>query len=186
MSLGYAACPVQSGAVPVSDVNVKGRNPSLSVVRRPGDANDPRIIEPAVKTLGRQVPLFREMAKVLDIYIQFHRSRFPGVDNSPFLFFSEDGKPLSLRMVNAVLEQVSRRFPEFSGTLSPHVLRHTYNDMLTESARENGFEGEAFKQAQNYLNGWQLHSEQGASYSRNAIEERARDISMAHQRRLFA
>lgn len=170
----------------VGDVNVKGRRPSLRVVRRPGDANDPRAIEPAVKTLGREVPLSAEMAKLLDIYIQHHRPHFPGVGESPFLFFSEDGQPLSLRMVNAVLEQISRRFPEFQGVLSPHVLRHTYNDMLTENARESGIEGEAFKQAQNYLNGWQLTSDQGAAYSRRAIEEQARNISLAHQRSLFA
>lgn len=170
----------------VSDVNVKGRRPSLRVVRRPGDANDPRVIEPAVKTLGREVPLSGEMAKLLDVYIQRHRPGFPSAGDSPFLFFSEDGKPLSLRMVNAVLEQICRRFPEFDGVLSPHILRHTYNDMLTESARERGIEGEAFKQAQNYLNGWHLTSDQGAAYSRRAIEEQARNISLAHQRSLFA
>lgn len=169
----------------VSDVNVKGRHPSLRIVRRPGDMNDPRAIEPAVKTLGREVPLSGEMARLLDVYIQRHRSRFPGAEKSPFLFFSEDGRPLSLRMVNAVVEQICRRFPEFDGILSPHVLRHTYNDMLTETARASGIGGEAFKQAQNYLNGWQLASEQGAAYSRRAIEEQARNISLAHQRSLF-
>ncbi|MDE2481707.1 MAG: site-specific integrase [bacterium] len=170
----------------VSDVNVRGRRPSLRVVRRPGDANDPRAIEPAVKTLGREVPFSAEMAKLLDVYIQDHRPRFPGAGESPFLFFSEDGQPLSLRMVNAVLEQICRRFPEFDGALSPHVLRHTYNDMLSESASASGIEGETFRQAQNYLNGWQLTSDQGATYSRRAIEEQARNISLAHQRSLFA
>uniref|UniRef100_E6PHS9 Putative Phage integrase n=1 Tax=mine drainage metagenome TaxID=410659 RepID=E6PHS9_9ZZZZ len=169
----------------VGDVNVKGRQPSLRVVRRPGDENDFRGLEPAVKTLGREVWLYPEIARVLDSFIQRHRPLYPGVDRSPFLFFSKDGNPLSLRMVNAVLEQVCRHFPTFSGVLSPHVLRHTYNDMLVENARKLGVDGEAFKQAQNYLNGWNLDSEQGALYSRRAIEGHARDISLAHQRSLF-
>jgi integrase len=169
----------------VSDVNVKGRRPSLTVHRRPGDISDTRANEPAVKTFGREVPLSPEAAKLLNVYIQHHRPRFPNVDASPFLFFSEDGKPLSLRMVNAIMEQIIRRFPEFADKMSPHVLRYTYNDMLIESARTAGMDGESLKAAQNYLNGWSLDSEQGALYSRRATEELAREISMAHQRSLF-
>ncbi len=44
---------------------------------------------------------------------------------------------------------------------------------------------DAKKAAQNYLNGWSLTSEQGALYARRATEERAREISLEHQRRLF-
>lgn len=169
----------------VSDINVKGREPSLTLYRRPGDPNDPRANEPAVKTLGRTVPLVRDMARLLDIYIQHHRARFPGADMSPFLFFSRDGNPLSLRMVNAILEQIVKRFPEFTDILTPHVLRYTYNDMLAKAARAAGVEGEAFKAAQNFLNGWGLDSEQGTHYARREMEERAREISMMHQRSLF-
>jgi len=70
--------------------------------------------------------------------------------------------------------------------LSPHVLRYTYNDMLVESATAAGMDGEAIKAAQNYLNGWSLDSTQGSLYARRAIEERAEEISMAHQRSLFS
>jgi integrase len=169
----------------VTDVNVKGRRPSIRVVRRPGDADDPRANEPAVKTLGRELPLESEMARLLDIYIQHHRPRYAGSDKSPFVFFSKHGKPLSLRMVNAITQQIVRRFPEFRGLLSPHVLRYTYNDMIVESARAGGVKGEELKAAQNYLNGWSLDSEQSALYSRRATADQAREISLAHQRRLF-
>ena len=59
------------------------------------------------------MPLAPEMARLLDIYIMHHRPRFPGTDTSPFLFFSRDGMPLSLRMVNAITKQIVHRFPEF-------------------------------------------------------------------------
>jgi hypothetical protein len=129
----------------VTDVNVRGRTPTMRIVRRPGDPNDTRAIEPAVKTLGREVPLQREIAAMLNTYIQLHRSKFPNAEDSPFLFLSDEGKPLSLRMVNYVFAQIVRRFPAFNGLLTPHVMRHSYNDMLSKAARENGLDNDAFK-----------------------------------------
>lgn len=170
----------------VSDVQTKGRTPWLSIVRRPDDPNDPRIEEPAVKTLGRSLHLTRSMAQILDTYICHHRPQFPGSDVSPFLFFSSAGKPLSLRMVNKICEQIRARFPEFEGVLTPHVLRYTFNDLFLLSCRDSGLGDEQIKQAQNYLNGWRLHSDQGSLYARRAIEDHAREVSLAHQRRLFA
>ena len=169
----------------VTDINVRGRRPTLTVRRRPGDPLDTRANEPAVKTLGREVPLHASMAEILNRYVQHHRPQFPNADVSPFLLLSEEGKPLSLRSVNAILEQVVRRFPEFKGALTPHVLRYTYNDILEESGHAAGLDAEALKAARNYLNGWTLTSEQGTHYARRAIEERAREISLEHQRRLF-
>ena len=113
----------------MSDVNVKGRQPSLTIHRRPGDVLDPRANEPAVKTLGRKIPLRVEIAQMLDAFIMRHRPQFPGADMSPFLLFSIDGHPLSLRSVNAVFERIVECFPQFAGILSPHILRYTYNDM---------------------------------------------------------
>ena len=170
----------------VSDVNLKGRYPTLVLQRRPDDPNDPRIDEPHVKTLGREIPLIKEMAKLLNEYIQFHRPKFPNADCSPFLFFSSRGLPLSLRQINDALDQVCRRFPEFRGQLSPHVLRHTYNDMLVSAAETAGLGQDALRQAQNYLNGWRLTSSQGDAYTRRSTEEHARIISLEHQRALFA
>jgi hypothetical protein len=169
----------------VTDVNVRGRKPHIVVKRRPDDPNDPRANEPAVKTLGRTITLDPTMAELLSRYIHHHRSRFPNADESPFLFMSEDGKPLSLRSVNATLERIVHKFPEFNGLLSPHVLRYTYNDMLDRTMSEAQMDANAKKAAQNYLNGWNVTSEQGAHYSRRANEERAREISLAHQKRMF-
>lgn len=170
----------------VTDVNVRGRKPHIVVKRRPDDPNDPRANEPAVKTLGRDIPLDPTMAELLSRYIHHHRSQFPNADESPFLFMSEEGKPLSLRSVNAILERVVQKFPEFTGFLSPHVLRYTYNDMLDRTMTEAKMDENAKRAAQNYLNGWNLTSEQGAQYARRANEERAREISLAHQRGMFS
>ena len=170
----------------VTDVNLNGRDPSITIFRRTGDPLDTRANEPAVKTLGRKVPLSPEMVRILNTFIMNHRPQFPGADGSPFLFFSESGNPMALRSLNAMFQSVTRRFPEFEGILSPHVLRYTCNDMLTESAVALGIDPEMLTQIRNYLNGWSITSNQGALYSRRAIEERAAEISLAHQRSLFA
>ena len=99
---------------------------------------------------------------------------------------SEDGRPLSLRSVNALFERISNVFAEFVGVLSPHVMRYTYNDMLDATMSAAKMDANAKKAAQNYLNGWSLTSEQGRKYARRANEERAREISLEHQRRLFS
>jgi integrase len=169
----------------VSDVNVKGRSPSITLVRRPGDINDPRAEEPSVKTLGRRIPLTTEMARVLDLFIVYHRPQFPNADMSPFLLFSQEGNPLALRSENAIIERIVDAFPEFEGLLTPHVLRYTYNDMLDEASRNSGLDRETRKSAQNYLNGWSVTSDQGSLYTRRAIEQRAGEISLLHQRSLF-
>jgi integrase len=169
----------------LSDVNVKGRDPFIRIKRRPDDPNDPRGVTPSVKTLGREVRLIPHFARLLDTYIQHHRPNFLGSENSPFLFFSSWGRPLSLRMVNAMTEQLCRRSRAFQGILTPHVLRYTANDMLVEAAQRTGLDDARFKQAQNYLFGWSGDSEQGAEYSRRSIERIANDLLVDHQRSLF-
>jgi integrase len=176
----------ESLKIRVSDVHLSGRAPTLSIVRRPDDPEDPRLDEPAVKTHGREVPLVRDMVKVLDAFIQFHRPQFPNADQSPFLVFSVAGQPMSLRQVNDILEQVCRRFPEFDGLLTPHVLRYTYNDSLRDASIALGMSDIDRQQAQNYLNGWSLESEQATHYTQRTSEKNAQLLSLQHQRSLFA
>jgi site-specific recombinase XerD len=169
----------------VTNVNARGRSPWLELLRLPDDPNDTRGIEPAVKTHGRRVPLTDSAAQLLTRYIQHHRANFPKADESPFLILSSDGKPLSVRSVNAIFEQLEKRFPEFEDLLTPHVLRFTFNDSLDRIARAERLNDDAVRGVQNYLNGWSLGSSQGEHYSRRAIEERAQEISLEHQRSMF-
>ena len=185
MLLTYGFRRGEALKIKLSDANVRGRSPRLSIVRRPGDPDDPRANPPAVKTLGRELPMHPQMARVLNEYIQFHRSQYPSADDSPFLFLSSSGTPMSIRSVNAIFTQITKRHRQFAGVLVPHVLRYTYNDALKETARSEGLDAQAFKAMQNYLNGWTLTSSQGDQYSRRANEERAREISAKHQERIF-
>jgi integrase len=86
---------------------------------------------------------------------------------------SRGGKSLVIRTVNNMIEQVIQRHPEFKGHLTVHVLRHTYNDMLSERAKALGLSGADEKQVRNYLNDWNPQSNQGDEY-RNVTFESGR------------
>jgi integrase len=167
------------------DLKVRGRNPTINIVRRPEDPDDTRANPPAVKTLGRELPLHAEMASILNEYVQHHRAQYLNADDCPYLFISGHGQPLSLRMVNTMIETLVRKNQQFAGLLRPHILRYTYNDTLRETADAEGVTSQEFQAAQNYLNGWSITSRQGMSYSRRANEERAREISAKHQERIL-
>jgi integrase len=160
-------------------------NPFLIVERRPDDPLDPRTNEPQVKTRSRRIPVETSLARRLTDYMVEDRRRIPGAAKSPFLFLARSGQPLSLRGLDNVFAQISLRFPELH-ELSPHVLRHTANDLFSEIAERADCGREEATSARNYIMGWEPDSTQGLGYSRAHIERVARQLSLDHQRRLFA
>ena len=120
-----------------SDVDV-GARATLSIERRPDDPHDPRPHEPQVKTRGRKIPLDAVVASKVSKYILDERRLLANARRSPFLFLSRNGKPLTLRGLDNIFAQILLRHPEFSGHLTPHVLRHTANDLLSEVFAQSG------------------------------------------------
>ncbi len=167
-----------------SDVHA-GVSPILIVERRPDDPLDPRTNEPQVKTRSRRLPMEASLARQLTTYILEDRRRISGAARSPFLFLARSGKPLSLRGLDNVFAQISLTFPELR-ELSPHVLRHTANDLFSEIAERAECGREEATSARNYIMGWEPDSEQGLRYSRAHIERVAQRLSLEHQRRIFA
>jgi len=116
----------------VGDVNVSGRRPHITVRRRPDDPNDPRANEPAVKTLGREIPLDPTMADVLNRYLQYHRPRFPNADKCPFMFLGNRKAALTAvgqrraRTGRPTLSRVRR--PADAARVALHVQRHVRRD----------------------------------------------------------
>lgn len=163
-----------------------GPKPTLLVERRPDDPDDPRLHQPQVKTRDRLLPLDEPLAERIHRYITVERRRIPNAKRMPFLFLSRSGKPLSLTGVNKIFEQISRWHGEFKGQLSPHVLRHSANDDLSETLEASGCDAEAAKAVRNYLNGWEPNSSQSSTYTRRFVEAKAQEISLAHQRRIFS
>ena len=163
-----------------------GPKPTLLVQRRPDDPDDPRLHQPQVKTRDRLLPLDEPLAERIHRYITVDRHSIPNAKRTPFLFLSRSGEPLSLTGVNKIFEQIVRWHSEFKGQLSPHVLRHTANDDLSETLQASGCDAESAKAVRNYLNGWEANSSQSSTYTRRFIEAKAQEVSLAHQRRIFS
>ena len=170
----------------LNDINLNGARPTLTVKRKPDDANDTRRQEPRVKTLGRIIPLASDIVKILHEYIIKYRSKIPNAKKSPFLFLSSrTGNPLSLIAVNNIFYQIIKHHHEFKYILTPHILRHSYNDLLSEIADENGLSEHDVIEIRNYLCGWSRLSSQGESYRQRHIQQRAMVLSISHQIKIF-
>lgn len=162
-----------------------GPKTTLSVVRSPDDKDDPRRNEPQVKTRMRDIPLHRQLRVNLWKYVQKHRK---GGHNNSYLFTSaRGGVPLDSGGVNWIFSfLVRKRLRHLRGKLSPHTMRHTFNEMLVEIAASQNWPEDRVKDLQRYLNGWSERSDMPAHYTRRVIEAQAMEIAERFQDTLYA
>ncbi|WP_285577753.1 tyrosine-type recombinase/integrase [Geothrix limicola] len=174
---------------------VLARNNYIQVVRRPDDPEDPRLIEPEVKTNGRLIPLegfgtaISEDAGLPGVMWRFlkARSASPGAWQSPFLFLSRGGQPMALNSVNALFATLRRAIPEFrESRLTPHTLRHTYTECLMDFFDARGIGDEDAKRYLNYLNGWSKTSDTGNRYADRRIEAMAQSVCREMQKKFLS
>lgn len=162
----------------------QGPKKTLTIERSPDDNEDARKREPQVKTLGREIPIPKPLAVDLWKYAQKYRKR----GNHTYLFTSNRGGiPLDSAGVNWIFQLlVERCLPHLKGRLSPHILRHTFNDRLTEEAMALGWDEDQRGKTQRYLNGWSEDSKMPDIYTRRIIEAQAMTIAESFQAKLYS
>ncbi|HEX8131594.1 MAG TPA: site-specific integrase [Pyrinomonadaceae bacterium] len=156
---------------------------TLSIERAPDDPEDTRRNEPRVKTLEREIPLPKWLAKALWEYARKHRKK----GNHPYLFTSNrDGSPLGLAAINFIFSLlVQKCFPNLDGRLSPHIMRHTFNSGIQDKGMELGWDEERVKKVQKYLGGWNEQSTMADRYARRFIEAQASEVAEKYQTALY-
>lgn len=161
-----------------------GSKTTLSIIRAPDDKDDPRRNEPQVKTRMREIPLPRQLSVELWKYVRKHRKS----DGTAYLFTSaRNGAPLDSGGVNWIFSfLIQKRLPYLRGRLSPHAMRHTFNETLVELAQSLGWTEGRIKELQRYLNGWSESSEMPTRYTRRLIESQAMEIAQKFQQTLYA
>jgi len=160
-----------------------GPKATLTIERSPDDLLDSRRKEPEVKTLGREIPILKPLAKELWRYATNYRRK----GNHPYLFTSHRcGVPLDVGGVNWIFELLVKRcFPNLKNQLHPHSLRHTFNERLRTIGLKLGWSDDKLRKAQTYLNGWIEGSVMPEVYSRRAIQVTAMELAEEYQRMLY-
>ena len=162
------------------DLRLHGADPKVIVHRRPDDPDEVRTVQPNTKTRPHPVMIDRELCDALHDYMVKHRPKLRGAKKSPYVFFGQMGKPLSVASIHymcALLRTVHGMPADFT----THVLRYDWNDRFGEGAEKVGLDGDHEKQVRNLHQGWTPDLEQGVEYGRGRNRKRAHEISLAMQ-----
>ncbi|MDP9536143.1 site-specific integrase [Pseudomonas protegens] len=166
--------------VKISDINFQSEE--LIVARRADDPNDPRKNQPLVKTRDRKIPLSPSLCRLTHGYITNTRRNTEGARRHPFLFVAMGtGAPLSLSAVNAIFAELRDAFNGEFGSVTPHVLRHTWNDRFSE-VMDNAKVSEAEEaRMRSFLMGWSPSSKTSENYTRRHVRLKAQQVSLDMQ-----
>lgn len=170
-------------SIKISDFNFQEN--TLLIARRHDDVDDPRIKQPVAKTLDRLLPLSRDLSQRIHDYILKHRSLVKGANRHEFLFVTYKsgphcGTPLSTSAVYRIINRVTSNIDGLS-ELTPHVLRHTWNDRFSEKADKQGLDEAEEEKLRSYLMGWKEGSGTSATYTRRHIQKEAHKVSLLLQ-----
>lgn len=178
------------------DLILAGSKPRIAVHGRPDDPEDPRPDQPSVKTADRVLQIDAVLLKALMDWLitRSNRSLYADAKKHPFVFVAEDGTPMAGRSVYDLFVIIRTKFPEFGPDLSPHTLRHDWNDRFSDhcdSVREEeaGREIDPDRsmtdareiKLRNYLMGWKKNSKMGALYTERSTQTQAQKISLKLQ-----
>lgn len=156
----------------------------IHIVRLPDAPDDRRLIPPTVKGHAHIVPLW-DLYEPLSEYVLNIRRRTRNANQSPFvLVASRSGRELSESAARKVLQDLAAAL-EYDGPLSPHVLRHGWNDSLSATMDALGIPAAQQEAIRIFLMGWSDGSTAAATYTRRFVEEEARRVLQAHHARYF-
>lgn len=169
----------------VADCEINSATPAIRIVRTPDNPIDPRKDDPKAKTNARLISIPPELARAIDDYIQNERYRISNSHKTPFLFLNvKNGKPLSLRQLNRIFEQIRLRHPEKIKSLYPHILRHTVLTQIRKGLKTAGYAEDNIKGHLKSYAGWE--TDNSGTYTAAAIEAECNSHLREYQNKLFS
>lgn len=170
--------------IKISDIEF--RKQEVVIARRADDPDDPRLLQPKTKTRDRILPLSDSLCRITSEYVVSERRKISGVKGHDFLFVSDKtGEPLSLSALNKCFQILRVSCPNLPSTLSPHVLRHTWNDRFSEAMDRVEVTPAIEQKMRSYQQGWSEASGTAATYTRRHIRKRANQASLEMQKKMF-
>lgn len=168
-----------------SDVNI--RTGEVTIVRRPGNPEEPRKSAPLVKTRGRLLALSPDLAKLIQSYIMGERAKIKGARRHPYLFVATGtGQPLSKPALNKLFRELRSKVPGLPDDLSPHVLRHTWNDDFSDLMDSQGVSAEDEERMRTQTMGWSPRSKMASHYTKRHVQRKSNDASLEMQAKSFS
>jgi integrase len=156
----------------------------VNLERRVITPDDPRRTPARVKTSGRPIPI-DELAEVAERYVADVRQQLPTASKHPFLFVeARGGKPMTRSSVASVFRHLNAEL-RWLRPVTPHVLRHTWNDRFSERAEELKWSAEQEAEYRCLLMGWKDGSPMARRYTRKRQQRKAIAASRILQRRMF-
>ena len=166
--------------VKIADIDFQTEE--LLVARRADDPKDPRKDQPKVKTRDRKLPVSSHLCSMTHDYITKTRRLIPGAMRHPFLFVAMGtGAPLSLSSVNCLFAELREAFPDEFFAVTPHVLRHTWNDRFSETMDKAKVTEPEEEQMRSFLMGWSPTSKTALIYTRRHVRLKAQQVSLKMQ-----
>jgi integrase len=169
----------------VSDINF--RTNELTIHRRADDVEDPRRVQPNAKTSARVLALDAELTRGLHRYLVKYRGETRNAKFHALLFVANgSGDPLSISAADRIFIDIKDAFPSMFDRLSPHLLRHTWNDKFSDLMDEAGIDEGKEQEARSYAMGWKPGSGTAKTYTRRHVRRKAAEASLRLQAKLSA
>ena len=135
--LYWTGCrPSEALALTLDDVNHDVEEPALKFVRRHDDINDPRKLQPTLKTQEREIPIPPIIYDDLEYYIRSIRPTFTLSKSHPYIFVSHKGQTAGSAMTDkafseAVIPKLKAVDPRFEN-IQRRGFRVYFNERLSE------------------------------------------------------
>lgn len=166
--------------VAIADINF--RENTVAILRKADSFADPRRKQPLTKTLDRILPISERLARMTSDYVIRVRSGNKAGLPHDFLFVAAGtGAPLSLIGLNKVFEVLRARCPDLPPELTPHVLRHTLNDLLSKRMDDLNIPEYEEQKLRSHLMGWIPTSRTAGIYTKRHIREKANNVLLEVQ-----
>ncbi len=176
---------VRVGAVlklKVSDLVDDWGNPRFRLTRTPNDPTDTRRLPAANKTKALSVSISCDLMKLINLYIETVRQSTSNAHEHDFVFISEKGKtignPISYNAIHKVVKILGKAV---GVALHPHLLRHKWNEVFEDKAREKGFSADKIEDLRKYAMGWVEDSKMASVYNEFQLAVTVAEISSKNQ-----
>lgn len=167
--------------IKLSDVHDDWHNPRIRITRTPNDPTDPRKDIPSQKTKQHVVPVSKDTMKKLLNYVENIRASFTDSIQHEFVFVSEKGtcgQPLTLAGFDYIFTKIGKNLGIH---LTPHMLRHKWNEQFDDAAEKLGISGEQREDIRKGAMGWSENSNMGAIYNSKNLAVKAQKIHQEMQ-----